>query len=179
MDWTKYIIWIVIGIQYIGFGVWYVWRNYIRPFLSYKLTVFDTDDEYIFVRRKRDLRVINDKKTIALFKSKANPTGELYTIPLEQEADKHLSKRDDSGMVAYYFWRNNTNPLHIASKSSINVETDATLLSKIMATKILDSSLMMEEKHMKVNWKLVIAFIVVVVVVIFHKQITTALGLGV
>jgi hypothetical protein len=117
MEWGSIIVWIIIGVQYIGFGIWYVWRNYIRPFLSYKIVIFDTDDEYVFVRRKRDLTITKDRKGFVLFKSKANPQGELYTIPLEQEKDKHLSKRDDFGMVTYYFWRNNGNPLHIASTS--------------------------------------------------------------
>lgn len=178
MDWTKVIVWVVIGAQYVGFGIWYVWRNYIRPFLSYKIVVFDTDDEYVFIRRKKDLKITKDHKGFILFKTKSNPQGELYTIPLEQEKDKHLSKRDDLGMVTYYFWRNNGNPLHIASKSTINVETDASLLSKVMGTKILDSSLMMTDTKVKINWILVGLFVVIVIIVIFHKQIAGALGIG-
>jgi uncharacterized membrane protein len=47
-----------------------------------------------------------------------------------------------------------------------------------MSTKILDSSLMIDEKRVRVNWLLIGLFAAVVVIVIFHKQIASMLGIG-
>lgn len=171
-----WIVGIIIGLQYIGYGYWYVHTNYIRPFLYYKLVIFDRDDEFIFFRKKKKAVVFNEHKGYYLFDKKGN--GEFYRIPItESDTSKNVSKRDDRGHVSYYYFRNNPNPLVIMNKDRIDMNNDASLMANVMKTKMFNSSLMLEERSFKINWFLIVGVLIIMLVVIFHKQIATMLGI--
>ena len=174
MDGFAIAAYIVAGVQLLGIGYFAFYRNYIRPFLSYKLVVYDIDDEFKFIVKKKKAIVVNDMKGFNLFKGK-----EFYVIPLVQEMDKKLSKRDDQGMVSYYYWRNVSTPLELTNKDKIRMSQDASLLSKVTDTKILDSSLLLTKQAFKLKLWHVAVMAIVIILIIFNQDILGALGLAV
>jgi hypothetical protein len=186
MEW---IIWMSIALM-VGMMVYVVYRDvyrrFIRPFLCYKFVVFDIDDEYTFIERKKNAKVREGLKGFELFKRKNKETGkeegEFYTLPLEQGfggIDESFSKRDDLGMVTYYYYRNNNTPIRIVPDQEIKmVLNDARATSKILKTNIFDSSISMEETNEgKINRRLIIIIgAVVLLIIIFKDKIAGLLG---
>lgn len=181
-------MWIAIGFMVLQFGVLFgrfVYTRYIRPFLSYKLIVMDTDDVYEFYKKKRHLEVVEDQKGFVLFERKKDDgkeLGEFYSIPLAQEKDKHLSKRDDSGAVTYFFFRNQSEPISIDPVDGITVTKNAALLGKVLRTNMLDAALSLrpDEKPMPMRTKILLGVVLVLIVlaVIFKDQLATVFGGG-
>lgn len=179
-------MWIAIGFMVLQFGVLFgrfVYTRYIRPFISYKLVVMDTDDVYEFYKKKRHLQIVEDQKGFILFERKkkdGSELGEFYSIPLEQEKDKHLSKRDDAGSVTYFFFRNQPEPISIDPVGGITTTKNASLLGKVLKTNMLDAALSLrpDEKPMPFRTKLLIgvALVLVVLAVIFKDQLAVMLG---
>lgn len=162
----------IIIIQYMGLGYWYVHRRFIKPFLFYKLVIFDNDDEFTFFKKKKYAVVIKDIKGFKLFKE-----GEFYGIPMKDDGTKSLSKRDNNGTVTYYYYRNNPNPMNIKNHDKIDLSNNAGLIADVMQTKILNSSLLLDKKPFRINWWLIGGIFLIAVVVIFHQQIANFLGI--
>ena len=162
----------IIVIQYLGLGYWYVHKRFIRPFLFYKIVIFDNDDEFTFFKKKKHAVVIKDIKGYRLFKE-----NEFYGIPMLDDGTKSLSKRDNNGTVTYYYYRNNPNPINIKNTEEIDLSNNASLIADVMQTKILNSSLLLEKKPFRINWILIIGIFVIAIIVIFHEQIAHFLGL--
>jgi hypothetical protein len=177
MNWG-WIVGIIIAVQYAGYGYWYVYTNYIRPFLSYKIVIFDRDDEFVFFRKKKKSIIFGKNKGYLLFNKGSENNGEFYRIPINRVDDKSLSKRDDSGHVTYYYFRNNSNPINIDNKTGITLDNDGRLMANVMKTKMFDSSLMMDRKPIRINWLLIGLALIIMIVVIFHKEIASALNIG-
>lgn len=170
--------WLVGGIivlQYAFFGYLYIHKNYIRPFLYYKLVVYDNDDEFTFHRKKKQAVIIENKKGYVLFKKKNNE-GEFYNIPLDRKNDGLMSKRDDFGTITYYYFRNNTNPISIQNTTGVSLINDSSFMSKILKTKIINSSVLSDKKEIRINWYLIVGAVVVMLIIIFHKDIARLLG---
>jgi len=183
---------LIIGVQYAGYGYYYVYTHYIRPFLYYKITIFDVDDEYLKYIKKRECINTKQGKIFTLFKTK-DDKGELYLIPLKSDKKTVYSKRDNLGHVTYYYYRNICNPISLsnitkninkANKpiSLINIKEpqiyeNASMLYDLLESKIFNSSLMAEKKPVKINYILIGIFVfVVILIVVFKDQISALIG---
>lgn len=179
-------MWIAIAFMVLQFGFLggrFIYVRFIRPFLSYKLVVFDTDDHYEFYKKKKELVIVENQKGFELFgvKGRDGKTSyEFYTIPLEQDDDKRLSKRDDNGAVTYYFFRNQPSPISINPHGGVSPTSNASVLGKVLRTNMLDSSLTLrpEEQGMSKPMKilLIVGLVLVVIAVVFKEPLTKLLG---
>lgn len=185
------LIYVLAGFQFFGIIGYNVYTRYIRPFLSYKLVILDSDDEFTKIVKKSKAKVFGKYKGYLLFENT-----ELYIIPLTKEDDKKLSKRDDYGMVTYYYHRNDCTPVDIDYKYfKVNVKIEkgynpkdmtntqdiplskqSRVLSTVVKTKVIDSSLLGEHKPpLSMLWVLLIAG-VIIIVILFKDEIVKLFG---
>jgi hypothetical protein len=176
MDWG---LWFAIGmvaLETVGLFGFIFWRNYVRPFSNIRIVVFDTDDEHNFFVHKRKLMTVDKVKGVILFRREDKPAGEFYSIPLSQEKDQHLAKRDDIGHVTYYFFRNNPNPVMFSpDMEKVFVVNNASLTAAIVATKIFDNALLNEKKFTIKAWMVILA-IIIVILIAFREKLGEWLG---
>lgn len=170
------IVGLIVGIQYAFHGYQYVYLHYIRPFLYYKINIFDVSDEYVFYIKKKKCETKKDLKVFTLFKNKKGK-GEVYSIPIKTDGKNVYSKRDNVGHVTYYYFRNNTNPISLVKDSDLQIYENSSMLYDLLESKIFDSSLMIDSKKIKIDYMLIgIVSIAIILIVIFKDDILKALG---
>lgn len=158
-----------------------VYARLVKPFLCYKLVVFDSDDEFTFYVKKKKAIVREGVKGFRLF-SKKGDEGELYLLPLDQayqDVNDKFSKRDDRGFVTYYYYRNNTSPINIMPDRPISmVLNDARASNKLLNSNIFDAATSMDvPPQTKLSWMMIgIVVIVVFLIIVFQDKIRAAIG---
>lgn len=158
----------------VSIPIWLWFRNNIYyPLKFYKLTIFDVNDEFVFYRKKKDAKIIEDKYGFMLFervdKDDGKERGEIYAVSTDEK--NKPSKRDDYGVITFYYFRNNPNPLNIVNKDKIEIDNDASFMYKIHKTNIFDSALL-ETKQFHWNWTVIIILVILVIlIVVFREQI--------